>query len=324
MLAICIECSHQRGMGHLFRALNLIETLKQQKEPYLLLVNEDEAAQKILQREKVRFLCVDLWDTVSDWEGKLIQKFEITVWLNDRLDTCLATAEHVHRAGILLYTIDDMGAGAALAEGNFASLCFKETEKIPGKTVYAGSRYLILNPQIASFRRLRQDCKNILVTLGGSDTYGVTLQVIAFLKEWQAAHRDVGITVLLGPGSVIEKEVKEALLGTDFSLAASVPSLMSFFEKFDLAITGGGVTSMEAAASGLPCLIIANEIHEIQIGRYLEKAGCAVFAGYYREMRLERLEEITDIRGMSKRGMETVDLSGAERICKIVLGQRKE
>lgn len=324
MLAICIECSHQRGMGHLFRALNLIRFLKKKRTPYVLLSNADRAASEILREQGVTPVIVDLQDTASDWEGRLIVERGITVWLNDRLDTGAETAAHVKRTGILLFTVDDMGAGAELADGNFASLIFDPIQRVPGKAVYRGSNYLILNPEIAKYRRPRERLERILVTLGGSDTYGVTLRVIAFLKKWRrqetaasggAANRSK-VTILIGPGSAVRREAEAAVQGTDFTIATHVPSLMAFFAEFDFAITGGGVTALEAAASGLPCMVIANERHEIQIGEYLERTGCALFAGYYQEMVPEQMTGVTDgqIREMSRRGMEAVDLLGTERI----------
>lgn len=335
MLAICIECSHQRGMGHLFRALNLIRALERRHEEYLVLVNSDAAAQRILSEHGIDPVIVDLCDTESDWEGRLIAERGITVWLNDRLDTSAETAKHVKATGILLFTIDDMGGGGALSDGNFASLIFENIEKIPGKRVYAGCDYLILNPEIEMHKRLRVRAERILVTLGGSDTYGVTPQVIEFLKK---RRKEGGlrlgnaadpalckkVTILLGPDSSIREEAERAASGTDFEIVDSVPSLVAFMGQFDLAVTGGGVTAFEAAASGLPCVIIANEPHEIQTGRYLERNGCAVFAGYYKEMHLERSKELTELSSMSRRGMETVNTAGADRICEIMLKSRRK
>ncbi len=326
MLAICIECSHQRGMGHLFRAINLIQTLEKKGKAYALLMNDDENARNILKNVGISPIIVDLHDFSSDWEGKLIREMGMSAWLNDRLDTERATAAHVKEAGLPLFTIDDMGEGAALADGNFASLIFDPAQHIPGKRVYAGCRYLILNPEIARYRRERQDMDRILVTLGGSDTYGVTLRVIDFLKRWlqrTGLHKE--ITILLGPGSAIRREAETALSGTDFRLVCGVESLIAFFAQFDLAITGGGVTALEAAASGLPCMVIANELHEIQIGQYLEQGGAAVFAGYYQDLEMDKLEKIRteNVAEMSRRGMAAVDLSGAERICQVIFESGK-
>lgn len=318
MLAVCIECSHKRGMGHLFRAINLISVFRKRKMAHILLVNQDEKALRILEKKQITPVIVDLWDETSDWEEELIKEYQIDVWLNDRLDTSAVTAQHVKACGIPLFTIDDMGEGAAYADGNFASLIFENTDEIPGKKVYAGSDYLILNPEIKKYRRERREIKNLLVTLGGSDTYGVTLKVISFLKKWQQEKPEIHVTVLLGPGAEIYEEAKEALKGSDFQLVSHVASLIEYFVQFDLAVTGGGVTAFEAAASGLPCLIIANELHEIQIGRHLEKIGSGVFAGYYKEMDLTKIEKFAALGEMSRCGMEKIRLDGAERICEIM------
>lgn len=333
MLAICIECSHQRGMGHLFRALNLIRYLDKSGVEWLLLVNEDQAAENILRERNISYLTVDLWDTQSDWERTIIEKYRVTAWLNDRLDTGIATAQHVKSSGILLYTIDDMGEGASLADGNFASLVFEDTDKIPGRKVYAGPDYLILNPEIAAYRRQRTDLRRILVTLGGSDTYGVTTAVIEYLKQLMRGLEHPEVTVLLGPAAKNRSEVEAALDGTGFELISSVPSLIQSFSEYDLAITGGGVTCLEAAASGLPCVIIANELHEIPIGKYVEKIGGGIFAGYYQEMDLSWINPVLNekmsgmeqerIRNMSRDGMEHVSLEGASRICRVIQGEAK-
>lgn len=332
MLAICIECSHQRGMGHLFRALNLIHYLNQEGMDWLLLVNKDQAAKRTLEEHNIPYLTVDLWDMQSDWERTIIENYQVTAWLNDRLDTAGATAQHVKETGIPLYTIDDMGEGASLADGNFASLVFEDTDKIPGRKVYAGPDYLILNPEIRIYRRQRTDLRKILVTLGGSDTYGVTTAVIESLKQ-VACGTHLQVTVLLGPAAVNRSEVEVALAGTGFELISSVPSLIQSFAEYDLAITGGGVTCLEAAASGLPCVIIANELHEIPIGKYVEKTGGGIFAGYYREMDLDCIKPLLSekqsgmeqerIRNMSRNGMERVSLEGAARICRVIQGEAK-
>lgn len=353
MLAICIECSHQRGMGHLFRALNLIHYLDEAGMEWLLLVNEDQAAERILRERDIPYLTVDLWDMQSDWERTIIENYQVTVWLNDRLDTAGATAQHVKETGIPLYTIDDMGEGAVLADGNFASLVFEDIDLIPGRKVYAGPDYLILNPEIRTYRRQRTDLHKILVTLGGSDTYGVTTAVIESLKrllqstgtdeesgsgaETEHRHargpRHPEVTVLLGPAAVNRSEVEAALAGTGFGLISSVPSLIQSFAEYDLAITGGGVTCLEAAASGLPCVIIANELHEIPIGSYVERIGGGMFAGYYQEMNLDCIKPLLNekqsgmeqerIWNMSRNGMERVSLEGASRICRVIQGEAK-
>ena len=49
MFALCVEASHARGMGHLFRALSLAQALEARGAKVQIYVNEDAAAARALQ-----------------------------------------------------------------------------------------------------------------------------------------------------------------------------------------------------------------------------------------------------------------------------------
>lgn len=321
MYGICIECSHARGMGHLFRAVNLIHYLEKMRRKYLLMLNDDDAAKKILEKEKITsFILVNLNDLNGNWEAKIIEKYGIKKWINDRLDTNEMTAKHVVEAGAVLYTIDDRGAGARFAEGNFASLVFENTDEIQGKNVYLGPDYLILNPEIDRYRRKRREIKKILVTLGGSDTYGVTDIIVESLGELKKDQlKNLGVTVILGPGTRNKDYSRKKAYEFGFEVLENVESLIKEMSKYDLAFTGGGVTAIEAAAMGLPTIVTANELHEIQVGKYLEKKGCSIFAGYYKEADYScftRLLSEENITAMSESGLCEIHTNGTYNIIK--------
>ena len=71
MFAICVESSHGKGMGHLYRALNFIDLLQSKKEEYILFINSDQAAIELLESRNIRFETVDLTDDVNNWETAL-------------------------------------------------------------------------------------------------------------------------------------------------------------------------------------------------------------------------------------------------------------
>lgn len=315
MFAVCIEASHLRGMGHLFRALNLTAYFRQKNEPFVIFINQDPASLQILEEEKVPYEIVDFSDESSNWEATLIHKYRISVWLNDKFESSRALCTHVKQENILLAVIDDRGEGAELADLHFAGMMFgKRKEEIPGKHVYLGLDYNILNPEIAKYVRKREKLGKIIVTLGGSDTYGVTVKAVKLLKE-----HGYRADVLTGANFRHERELSEVIDEEDH-VFHTVPSLMETFHEYDLAVTGGGVTALEANAAGLPCVIIANELHEIATGKYLAQMGGAVFAGYYKEIK----ENCFDLSGlsishMSECALQHVNLQGSEniyRICK--------
>ncbi len=74
---------------------------------------------------------------------------------------------------IPIITFDDEGLGATGADLNVFALAPKHKQvTIQGKRKLFGIEYLILNNEIAKYRKPRTAGAKLLVTLGGSDTYG--------------------------------------------------------------------------------------------------------------------------------------------------------
>jgi spore coat polysaccharide biosynthesis predicted glycosyltransferase SpsG len=310
MFALCIESSHQRGMGHLFRALNLLKLFQKQDVPVLACLNNHKRSIELLRQYGVEPVIVSLTDFEANWESRLIKQYGIKVWVNDRLDTDIRHALHVKDMGAKLATFDDRGTGAQLADIHFAPLSFDEHEPLQGKLVFRGADYLILSDEINRFKRKRTESRKLVVTLGGSDTYGVTIKVVEIVKR-----RGQTATVIVGPGFEHHRELA-AVLTEDFTVRHGVPSLIEEFGRYDVAVTGGGITAFEAAASGLPSIIVANELFEIPAARYLESIGASVFAGYHASIDECVFGQELDVSTMSDRGMAHITTCGARNVAK--------
>jgi len=315
MLALCIESSHARGMGHLFRALALADGLREHNVDLIFLLNQHQPALKLIASRGYDSEIVPL-ERPGEWEKDIVRKRNIRLWVNDRLNTDARHAACVTEAGIPLVTFDDRGSGAPYADINVAALIFDEAGALKGKRVLQGPDYLVINPEIRDFQRVRTNQTSLLVTLGGSDTYGVTLSVIRHLvKIGKAA------TVVVGPGFARMDELKE-LLTPEFPLKQGVPSLIKEFSLHDLAVTGGGVTPFEAAASGLPTIVIANERFEVAVGQALENFGVSRYAGHHDDIDWSLFDIILPIETMSRRGIEKIGLHGRQRVITAIMELR--
>lgn len=314
MFALCIESSHARGMGHFYRALNLADGLAKAGLSYTFYLNEHAPSRQILADRGVPHRIVNLEDLTGNWEASLIQQDGITLWLNDRLDTDLRHAEKIKATGIPLVTFDDRGTGATLADLHIAALAFDEQERLGGGKLLRGADYLILNPQISAYTRLRKQLASILVTLGGSDTYGVTVKVVQMLKEM-----NLTATIVVGP-AFMHRDMLDEVLTKGFTLKRGVPSMIEEFHCHDLAITGGGITPFEANASGLPCVVIANELFEIPVGMALQKLGGSLFAGHHEALSLPLFRTGLPLEQMSHAGMHNIGLQGTQRVISALLG----
>jgi spore coat polysaccharide biosynthesis predicted glycosyltransferase SpsG len=313
MIAFCVESSHMRGMGHLFRSCILARTFAAAGHSFKFYVGNHLAGIELLKRQGISFEIVPLDDYDRDWESAAILKDRIDSWIFDRHRTDIRSVARIKAMGIPLTTLDDRGTGAALADLHFAALAFEADEKLDGKRILRGLEYLIIDPEIAAYRRLRTSAERLVVTLGGADTYGVTIKVMNLLSN---AGRKA--TVVVGPAFAHEQELaREAT--PEFTIKRNVPSLLQEFAQHDVAITGGGMTPFEANACGLPCIVIANEDFEIPVGRELERLGGALFAGHHSKLDPSLFSLDLPAPSMSKAALERIPIDGAARIVEIVL-----
>jgi len=295
-------------MGHLYRALHLSNALAKAGISSMFYVNDHTPSRNILVDRGIPHEIVNLEDFTSNWESDLIQRNGLTLWVNDRLNTDIRHTKKIKSAGIPLVTFDDRGTGASLADLHIAALSFNVHECLAGAKILRGLDYLILNPEISAYTRLRKELNSILVTLGGSDTYGVTVKVVQMLKEM-----GLFATVVTGP-SYMHADQLEDELTSDFILKHHVPSLIEEFFLHDLAITGGGITPFEANASGLPCVVVANELFEIPVGMALQNFGSSVFSGYYAALNSPLFPSDLSIANMSLTGIQRIGLQGTQRV----------
>jgi spore coat polysaccharide biosynthesis predicted glycosyltransferase SpsG len=262
----------------------------------------------VLNSTGIRFETVDLMDYESGWETGLIKRYNVDVWINDRLDTDYRHSKNVKRNNIRLITFDDNGSGTELSDLHVAALAFAKDGKSKAKKTLKGIEYLILNKDIDKFKRLRDKKSKIIVTLGGSDTYGVTVKVVNLLKE-QGKTADIHV----GPSFKHHEELK-AIIDERYRVIGRVPSLIKTFYDYDLAVTGGGITPFEANASGLPCIIVANELFEIANGQFLSNIGSSIYAGFHENIDKTAFARPLEIETMSRSGMTRITLNGAENI----------
>ena len=314
MFAICLEASHQKGMGHLFRMLNFIKYLEEKKQNFIFFINKNQKTKEILEKNNYKYEIVDLNNFSQNWETALIKKYDLKYWINDRSDTNEKHTKNILKNNIKLITFDDLGDGAKFCDINICGLTFNN-KNIKGKKVLKGVDYLILNSEINFYKKQRYNLENILVTLGGSDTYAVTIKVLKLLKKY-----NIKATIHTGP-SFKHKEELQKNLTTNFKIVDFVPSLIEEFSKYDLAITGGGITPFEANASGLPCMIIANETFEVPNGEFLSSLGSSLYLGFHENIDESKFKDIEklNLENMSQNGLLKLNTKAVEKIYREIL-----
>ena len=310
LIALSIESSRSRGMGHLFRSFLIIDFLKKKGIEFIYLINDDPRSLRVLEERNISYIIVDYYDQDSLWEHRIIEENHVSVWLNDKFETPVWMAKHIREKGVYLALIDDIGPGEEFANVNFVSLISFSKSEFKCKNTLIGMSYTILNDEIEKYRRTRNELKRIIISFGGSDPYNHTTKVVKCLLK---SGYDFDLT--LGPNNECGTAIREMGISEDH-IFRDVPSLIELFSEYDLAITGGGITPCEANAAGLPCIIIASAPHEINTGKALQSYGGCVYAGNYEGWDRTALLELNklDIENMSRKGMQTFDLNALDRI----------
>lgn len=294
-------------MGHLFRALSLRTAFADIGLNCLLMTNQDAATEAILTQRRVKYVRRSVDRAFPEQVGQLVQTYNVRMWVNDRLDTDRASADAISSLGIPIVTFDDFGAGAQVAELNIAALSFDSRMRIPGKRVLSGPDWIVLPAGIGQFRRKAPGRRNLVISMGGSDTHGASLEVIRKLdRNWPS------VTIVLGPNFSNEAEMI-ATLPKSWVVKKAVPSLIHELLLHDVAVTGGGLTAFESASLGLPTLVVACENFEEQRAIFLERWGCARYVGRVGEISEQILNNPLDVEGMSAAGLR-LPVHGA-RLC---------
>lgn len=323
MYVFCIESSHSRGLGHLYRSLTLASALQKQGHVVRYLVNDHSSSLALIRARGYSAEAVDLQGQ-DDWEIRwLAAHKDVRTWIDDRLDTTWQHARNVKMAGVSLVTFDDRGPGATLADLNIAALPSDDAHVPQGKKVLQGVRYLLLDAELAQWRRVRESSRRWLISLGGADTWGLTPVAMHALMA-----RGLSATVILGPafqhGDAVDAVLKRAYDGQFVVHRNGVPSLFEVMFDHDVAITAGGMTPFQATATGLPCFVLAAETFEVPVARQLASMGGCLFGGFRTEVDWSPLDRQQPWTEMSRIGMQSVDLQGCDRICQALQTLSKE
>jgi spore coat polysaccharide biosynthesis predicted glycosyltransferase SpsG len=222
----------------------------------------------------------------------------------------------------LVVTLDDAGEGGRQADLNLNILYRGGGEMLD-------LHYLALRPEFqklhAQARATTETVDELLITQGGSDTYGFTPKIVRALEA--CTHRP-HCTVVVGPTFGHYHDLDEAVGASTLNLTVvrNARNMAELMWKADLAITAGGITMVELACVGTPSLAICGDWFEVETAARLEKAGAVLNLGFGGNLDYTRLPASVDALAedaemrstMSRCGQQLVDGKGCERIVRLI------
>ena len=294
MVVFDVLASEKFGAGHLYRSMSIAEELQNHDivfSPYRL----DAWAIDLLKSRG--------WDVPTFVLSRLGRDgVKPGVWVNDRLDTTVESVTRRLSDGFKVVNIEDNGPGA-----HHAHLVVNAMYPASGEHEVGGPDWAVVRPEFFLDEwGYRPNGSNVLVLFGGTDPKDLTFQVADTLAGSDYAQA----VVMTGPG------YKGAYTGRTFG--GSVAEAMM---NCDLLVTSGGRTVYEAAAIGLPTVVIAQNLRETT-HRHLGPERGNLYFGLADTLPAEKIRDA--IEGlllfaeprveMSERSRSMVDGKGVRRI----------
>ncbi|TSA00412.1 MAG: hypothetical protein D4R81_07775 [Nitrospiraceae bacterium] len=318
------EGNHQQGMGDLWGGLALADECVAQGDECIVVVSGGDEAIAMITERGHRF-SVAISPAV---EEKILLSFLPDVILVNQLNNPPSYIESLRRHATLVVTMDDTSEGAQRADLNINVLYHK-----PGAVVEP--QYIALREEFrvahTISRSVRSEVKEVLVTQGGSDTYGFTPRIVRALERMTFRPH---CTVVVGPAFRHHDELQEALSASSLGISVlrSVREMSRLMIDADLAVTAGGLTMFELACVGTPSVVVCGERFEVETAARLEQAGAVVNLGFGDDLNDEALlatmdwlaRDVERRRHMAAKGKQLVDGRGCERILRLIRARLAE
>jgi spore coat polysaccharide biosynthesis predicted glycosyltransferase SpsG len=198
---------------------------------------------------------------------------------------------------------------------------------------YEGPAYAILDPAFARVPRRSSSVvrePRILVSMGGSDPYGLTLQALRALDSMEEPFL---VTVAIGPAFLHEEELRTWLAGARRQYECRrEDSLLDLMVTSDIALVSFGTTVYELAATGLPAIALSITEDHAQSAEVFAQGGSLMHLGLFSSISAATIQSAVrelmnnqQLRlGMAQRGQALVDGKGAERVAKLLLARIHE
>jgi spore coat polysaccharide biosynthesis protein SpsF len=184
-----------------------------------------------------------------------------------------------------------------------------------------GWQWALLGAQRSVVQRPRSGRPVLLVSMGGSDPFGLTLRAARALVPLNPAFR---VRFVIGPGMENRCAVARQIvaLHSSFETIEGADDLATEFAGADLALTAFGVTAYELAAAGVPALYLCLNEDHAQSASAFDKAGMGHSLGVADDVSDRAiasavqglLGDFACRREMRQTGLMTIDGNGAARI----------
>jgi UDP-2,4-diacetamido-2,4,6-trideoxy-beta-L-altropyranose hydrolase len=337
-LLIRADASEAIGMGHLMRCLALAQAWRRAGgKAHFACAELPDGLRERLHQERCEAVNIHA-DVGSECDA------EQTVQLAERLSAAALVldgyrfapgyASRLRRDGRRLLIIDDGATNATydcdwVLNQNLSATAALYRGRARGAQLLLGPRYALLDEPFARQQPATETppvARRVLVTFGGADPPNATRKVIEALARDECSGLEA--VVILGGGNPHRASLARFVsnlperVSLRIELVTDTREMSQHMAEADIAVSAGGVTALELACLGVPTLLIVIADNQRAPAKAAAECGFAQLLGRIDQLDAASIAEaLAQLCGdavrrdaMSRRGRETVDGRGAERV----------
>ena len=338
MIGIRVDVNETIATGHFMRCLSVAQGLRSAKSD-VLIISADKNTKVLSEQYQFQVVQLDTkWDDMDsevDILIDIIRKYRFDKLL---VDSYYVTERYLRKLSeyVKLIYIDDIDKFKypvdTLINYNAYFNIFNYDQMYKGtKTkLILGPRYAPLRSEFRVINKIvNEKVENLLITTGGSDTYGIAEHLIETVIKNEGL-RHLSIHIIVGRYSMIDETI-DLKMYPNICVHKSVQSISNLMKQCDIAVTAGGSTMYELCACGVPSVSFSFADNQVFGTEALDNMGLIPYSGDVRNGMYQCKAKIADniqyyinnceVRKQKSQAMQSlVDGFGVDRIVRDVFG----
>ena len=257
-VAFYVNGNNQRGLGHVYRALELADEFYSKPDIYY---DSNQTDHSVFGDTTHNLIPVNgIGELLS-----VLQHERYSIFVNDILDTSLdymiAVRTALPKAKIVNF--EDGGEGASRADLVFNAL-FSEGEVA---NVKAGERYYIASKLFMFYHPMpiRDRVEDVFISFGGADPQNYSDRLLAIVAK--AKYRDIRFHMVLGRAKTnVDELLARGAVLPNVEILHDVVDMPGVMSRCDIGVTSRGRTGYELALLGIPSIAMAQNRREERHG----------------------------------------------------------
>ena len=259
-VAIYVNGNNKRGIGHIYRALEMADEFYTKPDIYY---DANQTDPKVFGRTTHTLIGVDgIADLFQRVRGK-----GYTLFFNDILTTSIdymIGLRSVLPEGCKVVNFEDDGEGTTKADLVFNALYAEDD----APNVRAGERYYIASKTFLCYEpiEIKEHVERVFVSFGGADPQNYSDRLLAIVAGDPERYSKYRFTVALGRAKLNVEELMRYNELPNVEVLYDVANMPELMSSCDVAVTSRGRTGYELAILGVPSIAMAQNKREEKHG----------------------------------------------------------